>query len=212
MTTLAPLDAYRLLAPGYDSSPNPLLALEHRMMTPLLPALRGATVVDVAAGTGRWSNYCRAQGARTVAVDFCSEMLLSAPRPAVLADANQLPLTNGCADVVICAFGLGYASGCLPELARITRARGVVLVSDIHPEAIERGWTRTFRSGDSVIGVEHERYALEDLSASRLRLDCLVEPRLGEQERGVFAQAGKLAAFEEATRHPAIFIARWIKE
>ena len=212
VTTLAPLDAYRLLAQEYDSSPNPLLVLEQRMMTPLLPALCGTTVVDVAAGTGRWSNYCRTQGARTVAVDFCREMLAMAPPCAVLADASQLPVRNDCADVVICAFALGYASGCLPELARITRKRGVVLVSDVHPEAIERGWTRTFHHGQGEIGIEHERYALEDLSTPGLRLDCLIEPRLGERERDVFAQAGKLAAFEEAARHPAIFVARWVKE
>lgn len=212
MTTLAPRDAYRLLAQGYDSNPNPLLALEQRVMMPLLPALRGTTVVDVAAGTGRWAAYCRAQGGRTVAADFCAEMLNLAPPPAVLADLHQLPFPNACVDLVICAFALGYAPGCLSELARITRKRGVVIVSDVHPEAIEGGWTRTFRHGASVIGVQHERYALEDLNAPGLGLDCLIEPRLGEAERAVFARAGKLAAFEEATRHPAIFVARWVKE
>jgi ubiquinone/menaquinone biosynthesis C-methylase UbiE len=210
-TTLAPLEAYRLLAQNYDSAPNPMLTLEQRTMTLLLPPLRGAMVVDAAAGTGRWASHCQAQGARTVAADSCPEMLAIAPGPAVLADTNRLPLPHDFADVTICAFALGYAPACLPELARITRKGGAVLVSDIHPEAIRRGWTRSFRYGGETISVAHHFYGLEDLFAVGLRLDCLVEPRLGEPERAVFAKAGKLAAFEEAAQHPAIFVARWIK-
>lgn len=211
MTTLAPLDAYRLLAQQYDSSPNPLLALEQRTMTLLFPPLRGARVVDAAAGTGRWASHCKSHGARTIAADFCLEMLASAPRPAVLADVNRLPLPDGFADVTVCAFAVGYAPACLPELARITRRGGVVLVSDVHPEAIRRGWTRSFRSGIEVISVAHHPYALDDLVAPGLGLDCLIERQFGASEREVFAKAGKLAAFEEAAHQPAIFVARWIK-
>ena len=211
MSTLAPLDAYRLLAQVYDSSPNPLLTLEQRTMALLLPPLRGARVVDAAAGTGRWASYCRTRGARTIALDFCQEMLATAPRPVVLADANRLPLQDACADVTICAFALGYAPECLPELARITRRGGAVLVSDVHPAAIRRGWTRSFRYGSEVIDVAHHSYALSDLVAEGLDLDFLVERRFGAPERAVFEQAGKLAAFEEAARNPAIFVARWTK-
>jgi ubiquinone/menaquinone biosynthesis C-methylase UbiE len=210
MTTLQPADAYRLLARDYDTALNPMLALEQRAMTPLLPPLRGAKVIDVAAGTGRWASHCQAQGAWTIAADFCREMLASAPDPVVLADANLLPLPDGFSDLTICAFALGYAA-CLPELARVTRTGGVVLVSDVHPEAIRGGWTRTFRHGSDQINVAHHPYSLDDLRGAGLRLDVLVEPRFGEPERAVFAQAGKQAAFEQASRHPAIFVARWIK-
>lgn len=215
MTTLPPLDAYRLLAQYYDRSPNPLLTLEQRTMARLLPELRGARVVDAAAGTGRWASYCQSQGAQTIAVDFCQEMLASAPRPVVVADANRLPLPDSFADVTICAFALGYAPACVPELARITRKGGAVLVSDVHPEAIRRGWTRSFRHGSEVIGVAHYSYTLDfildQLFAHGLRLDRLAGPRFGEPERAVFADAGKLAAFEKAARHPAIFVTRWTK-
>ena len=211
MNTLQPDEAYRLLAPDYDSAPNPMLTLEQRTVALLLPPLRGATMVDAAAGTGRWASYCRARGARTVAADFCADMLTRAPRPAVQADVNRLPLSGGIADVTICAFALGYAPGCLPELARITRKGGAVLVSDVHPGAIRRGWTRTFRRGAEVISVAHQHYALSDLAAKRLRLDFFIERRFGEPERAVFGRAGKLDTFEETARHPAIFVVRWTK-
>ena len=211
VTTLSPMDAYRLLARDYDRIPNPMLALEQRTMTPLFPSLRGACVVDAAAGTGRWASYCGSQGAGTIALDFCEEMLSGAPRPAVVADINRLPLPDGIADVTICAFAIGYAPTCLPELARITRIGGTVLVSDVHPDAIRRGWTRRFSHPIGVIEVKHHPYTIEDLVAPDLQLDCLEEPRFGEPEREVFAKAGKLEAFEEAARRPALFVARWIK-
>jgi ubiquinone/menaquinone biosynthesis C-methylase UbiE len=211
-TTLGPLEAYRLLAQNYDSAPNPMLTLEQRTMTLLLPPLRGARVVDAAAGTGRWASHCQAQGARTIAADFCPEMLAIAPGPAVLADTNRLPLPDDFADVTICAFALGYAPACLPELARITRKGGAVLVSDVHPEAIRRGWTRSFRHGSDVVRVAHYPYRFGDLIAANLSLDFLIERRFGPPEREVFANAGKLAMFEEAARNPAIFVARWIRK
>jgi len=211
VTTLAPMDAYRLLARDYDRNPNPMLALEQRMMTPLFPSLRGVRVVDAAAGTGRWASYCASQGAETIAVDFCEDMLAGAPRPVVVADINRLPLPDSIADVTICAFAVGYAPACLPELARITRSGGTILVSDVHPDAIRRGWTRTFSHPTGVIEVAHHPYGLADLVAPELLLDYLHEPRFGEPEREVFAKAGKLAAFDEAARHPALFVARWIR-
>jgi malonyl-CoA O-methyltransferase len=155
--------------------------------------------------------YCRAHGARTVALDFCEDMLARAPRPAVAADVNRLPLPDAFADVTICAFAMGYAPGCLAELARVTRRGGMVIASDVHPEALKRGWTRTFSHATGVIEVAHSPYTLDELSAPGLRLDRLEEPRFGEPEREVFAKAGKLDAFADAARHPAIYVARWVR-
>jgi ubiquinone/menaquinone biosynthesis C-methylase UbiE len=188
-----------------------MLTLEQRSMTGLFPPLHRARVVDVAAGTGRWASYCQSQGARTIAADVSQEMVKNAPRPVVIADGGRLPLSDGFADVVICAFGLGYMPGCFPELARVTRKGGVVLVSDVHPDAIRRGWTRTFRYGSEVISIAHHPYMLCEIVDASLSLDLLIEPRFGEPERGVFANAGKLDAFEQAAEHPAIFVARWTK-
>jgi malonyl-CoA O-methyltransferase len=212
MTVLAPREAYQRLAEDYDSSPNALIALEQRTMAPLLPdKLEGSTVVDVASGTGRWARLCEQRGgqrgARVITVDFCAEM-----RPSVLADAARLPLPDASADVTICAFALGYAPECFAELVRITRPGGTLLVSDVHPEALKRGWTRSFRHRGEVIQVADQPYALADLSAPALRLTCLLEPHLGPPEREFFERSGHLGRFDEACREPAIFVARWIVE
>jgi ubiquinone/menaquinone biosynthesis C-methylase UbiE len=211
MTVMEPRQAYALLAANYDRDPNALISLEERTMLPLLPDLRGRTVVDVGAGTGRWASHCAAQGAFAVAVDFCEEMLRQSSVPAVEADARRLPLADGCTDLVVCAFTLGYALEMFPELRRIVRPGGMVLTSDVHPSALQRGWTRTFRHNGGVIEVAHQPYALEDLQAPDLSLRYLAEPKLGPPDEEIFKRAGRPEGFAEASQTPAIFVAQWIR-
>lgn len=206
-----PREAYRRLAAQYDQAPNPVLALERTTLPALLPALQRSLVIDAAAGTGYWARYCAARGSRAVAVDFCAPMLVRAPRPAALADIARLPFPDAVADATICAFGLGYAPQCLPELARVTRSGGVVLASDLHPAALRHGWTRTFRRGGESFEVAHCPYEFRDLETPELVLDALIEPSFGDAEREIFERAGKLAEFESARLEPAIFVARWAR-
>jgi ubiquinone/menaquinone biosynthesis C-methylase UbiE len=208
---IQPREAFGLLASEYDRAPNALISLEQRTMAPLLPDVRGQTIIDVGAGSGRWARHCASRGAFAIAVDFCHKLLLRSPTPAVEADARRLPLPDSCADLVICAFALGYAIEIFAELRRIVRPGGMVLASDVHPEALQRGWTRTFRHNDGAIEVAHHPYSLDDLRTPDLRLTRLLEPRLGSPERAIFQQAGCVQRFLEASLFPAIFVAQWIR-
>jgi SAM-dependent methyltransferase len=211
MTAIEPREAYALLASEYHRAPNALVSLEERTLTPLLPDLPDRRAVDVGAGSGRWASLCAARGASAIAVDFCHEMLLRSAAPAIEADARRLPLPNSWADLVICAFALGYAFETFAELRRIVRPGGMVLVSDVHPDALRRGWTRTFRHNGGLIEVAHRPYSLDDLRAPDLCLKRVLEPQLGSPERVIFEQAGCAERFAEASRFPAIFVAQWIR-
>jgi malonyl-CoA O-methyltransferase len=205
------IEAYSRIAAVYDAAPNPMVSLESRLVTAMLPPLAGRLVLDVAAGTGRWAAWCGRRGARTISADFSREMLAQAPPDRVLADMNSLPLPDAVAAVTICAFGMGYAPGCLGELARVTRPGGCVIVTDVHPEGIARGWRRTFRVNDEVIEPRSVPYQISDLCAAGLVLAALQEEFFGEPELAIFESAGKAAEFELATGHPAVFAAKWIR-
>jgi ubiquinone/menaquinone biosynthesis C-methylase UbiE len=204
---LDPLEAHRLWAPIYDDCPNPLLALEERTIARRLPNLAGRLVVDVAAGTGRWARYAQLRGARTLALDRCPEMLARSPQPAAIADATRLPVRDGIADVTFCAFAFSYVPWCLDELARITKPRGLVVVSDMHPKAVLSGWTRSFRREDQVISIRHRFISLEELAAPGLLLKEMNEPTLGPQEEALFTAAGRSDLYAKASGIPAVFAA-----
>ncbi|MBI3696651.1 MAG: methyltransferase domain-containing protein [Acidobacteria bacterium] len=214
---VSPLEGHRLWAPSYDADLNPLVALEHRALAPLLDALRGQAFLDVACGTGRWL-----EATPGVGIDLCREMLLRAQsKPEVAgrvaqADMRRLPFRDRCTDVALCAFSLAYVEPLervMVELARVIRPGGQLIASDLHPEGYRRGWTRSFRSGPEVYEIEHHPYsAAEWMAAARgagLQLEQLLEPCFGEPERPIFRAAGREPAWDEVAGVPAVLIARW---
>ena len=100
----------------------------------------GATVVDVACGTGDLALLFAKAGAQVVGVDFTYEMVAIAPskdreRGGAVAwlqgDGLDLPIGGSVADAATIAFGLRNVADrrrCLREMARVVRPGGRVLV------------------------------------------------------------------------------------
>ena len=206
-------EGYRLWAPTYDDGPNPVIALESRVLAGLLGGLRGKRVLDVACGTGRWAKHAHDRGAIVVGIDRCAEMLQRCSVPVALADASELPVPYDWADITICALALGYLESPMRELIRATKRGGSLFISDLHPKALDRNWKHSFRSGSSVYEIQHCRYDLEELLAtSGLRLVTFVEPTFGAAELEIFQRSGKEPAFQQMCEVPAIYAAHWIKQ
>ena len=228
---LAALEAHRIWAPTYDEQPNPLLALETRVLLPYIRTFfastrfRAATVrqrffLDIACGTGRWMLEAHKLGAVVLGVDACSEMLVRArQKPAlsnrvVPADAASLPLASAIGDVTLCAFAASYFSDlgrAIAEMARITRAGGRVIISDMHAAAESASWSRGFHSCE----IEHQRRTVTELCASArhagLQFKRQLEAPFGEPERAIFRQAGKEHIFAKVSAIPAVWIGIWTK-
>ncbi len=206
---IAPIEGHRLWAPTDDTAPNPLLALETRVLAPLLAPFGGGRVVDIACGTGRWLSRLGGVGA-----DACLEMLdRAAPGRVALADAAALPFRSGSADLVLCSFAAGYfddLGAAVREMARIARpGGGVVVISDLHPAA---GWKRTFRAGGTLYEMPYSpRPAAAACAAAGLRLAREITARFGEPERPVFRAAGKEDLFAQVADLPALQAGFWTR-
>jgi SAM-dependent methyltransferase len=220
MTVLPSAAAYRLWAATYDTDPNPLLALERRVLLEHLIVTRVTRVLDLATGTGRWLEYALGKGAHGFGIDLSSEMLAVAARKGmagrlVQSTLSALPFPNDFADLAICSFALGYLRS--PELAFREMARTChrVIVSDLHPEAVQAGWVRSLRAGESKYQVSthhHSRALLNHCAkAAGLRPAWQLEPRFGEPERELFLRAGKGSAFDATQQVPAVLISCWIR-
>ena len=224
VTRVSSLEGHRLWARGYDSTANPILALEERSMRNLLQGLRPATVLDVACGTGRWLLHFQQSGASACGVDGCEEMLAQARKRLghhgnlAVGDAAELPLADATADLILSCMALGYFPDLyrvFSELFRVARVGGYIAVSDLHPEAIAAGWTRSFRAGDSSYEIEHFCYAVEDVeciaATAGLSLIRRAAAHLGEPERPILEDAGKDYLLSRAHVMPALFLALWRK-
>src|SRR5580692_6933664 len=143
-------DAYRLWSVSYDDDPNPILALERRVIRERLGALSGKRLLDIGTGTGYWLAQARSGGARAFGLDLSEEMLAMAARKdglrnrLIRADMSRLPVRGGAADIAICSMAIGYIpelKNLLRELARVSQQ---IIVSDLHPAAVKAGWRRGF--------------------------------------------------------------------
>src|SRR5215831_17626891 len=104
-------EAHVLWAESYDRNPNPLLALEERIVEPLLPGLERKVILDLACGTGRWLRHLLRHGASTgMGVDSSPEMLSQARRKSsiqgklIQGDYTAMPIRAGAIDFAICSF------------------------------------------------------------------------------------------------------------
>lgn len=220
MTLVGASDGYRLWAPTYDSFPNPLVALEHRIAAPLLRSLKGARIIDICAGTGRWMAIAAHMRASVIGLDLSPEMLTQAAAKPGLAgrlavgDIARLPFANRCADIAICSFGMSYVTSMRQAFRELGRVSRRVMVSDMHPAAMDSGWTRSFETACRKYRIAHYRYSLADIDeaayAAGLRAECSVEAPFGEPERRIFDRAGKRDRYEGAAQIPAIFVKTWV--
>jgi ubiquinone/menaquinone biosynthesis C-methylase UbiE len=218
------IEGHRNWASSYDAGPNPLLALETRVLQERLSPLHPRRFLDVACGTGRWMMWARQRGAQVFGIDACPEMLLQAWRKPglagrlTLADACHIPLASGAADLTLCSFALSYVSSAraaIAEMARVTRKGARVVITDLHPEALAAGWTRSFRANGQVYEMDHHHHqmaAWESAAESAgLVLEWRLEAGFAEPERAIFHRAGKASSFEEVSRIHAVLGMCWSK-
>jgi len=213
-------EAHALWAESYDRNPNALLALEQRVIEPLLPSLEQKVILDVACGTGRWLANLLGRGATFgLGLDASREMLQQARRKnsiqgnLVRGDCTALPIHSCAIDFAICSFATSYFADLrrfAQELSKIMRPAASLFLTDFHPSAHLRGWKRAFRHNDVVVEAASFHYSIDDVCdnfiAEGFELLTRVEACFGESERHVFDQCGKGHLLDQLSREPAIFI------
>jgi SAM-dependent methyltransferase len=218
---LSAAEGYRLLSASYDSQPNALLSLETRVLSEMIEPLAGCRLLDIATGTGRWMRHAAARGAMVFGLDLCPEMLAKAEenvpqaRGLVCASAGWLPFVRDAADIALCSFALGYAASpgdVLGEMARVARR---VIVSDMHPLAVDAGWKRSFRTGNGAFEIEQCPHKVDEIDAAAhragLEKQWRIEAYFGPPERSLFEAAGKAHLYMQARRVPAVLATGWVR-
>lgn len=138
---------YRDWAPTYDDPSNGLFAVDEPAVDAILDTLPVGDALDVACGTGRFTQRLVARGHRVVGVDASPEML-DVARPKVpdadfhVGRLDDLPVPDASVDLVLCALALSHVPDLAPvlaEFARVVRPGGHVVIDDVSHELIFRG-------------------------------------------------------------------------
>jgi cytosine/adenosine deaminase-related metal-dependent hydrolase/ubiquinone/menaquinone biosynthesis C-methylase UbiE len=213
-----PPEVFDRWAPSYDAQPNPLLALEQRVLLPMLGGVCGLDILDAGCGTGRWLRQLAGRSARSlVGVDISPVMLeLAAGKlnhgcELVLGSCTALPVRDATADLVLSSFVVSYlddVDGFAQEIDRVARPGAMIFLTDMHPETeASLQWKRGWRSGTQVDGrgwtLSRIIQAFETLGFTQV---SLTEPAFGIPEQQIFMECGREDLYESAAGLPAIYV------
>jgi SAM-dependent methyltransferase len=167
-------EGYDLWSETYDSTANPLVALDRRITPDAIEACPGDRVLDAGCGTGAHLRRLSADAVRPVGIDFSRGMLRIARRAAPGADLVQadldreFPLRGDRFDVVLSAL----VSEHLGDLGRFFRScfaalrRGGRLVfSAFHPELAQSGVEANFERDGTEYRLGAAPYSVDDYLA-----------------------------------------------
>lgn len=173
---------YDIWSEAYDSTPNPVVAMDSRHTIAMLSPQPGELILDAGCGTGRNFSKLQRAGSNAIGIDFSYGMLNVARRnltdnpaafPLLLADLERtLPFQSGIFDVVLCALigeHLRALQSVLREFYRVLKPGGRLVFSVYHPEMAAAGIEANFERGgvEYRLGAfhytvdEHERFLIE---------------------------------------------------
>ena len=142
-------EGYARWAEFYDLELNPLIAVEGPLVESIVRDIPMESAIDVGAGTGRHTLALASGGVAVTAVDPSLEMLAMARQKAKASGLNinfrlaaieeGLPAEDSQFDFLICALTLCHVmdiAQAVRECARVVRSGGSILITDIHPDAV----------------------------------------------------------------------------
>lgn len=170
-----PREGYDLWSETYDSTPNPVVAMDSRHTIGLLAPNRGELILDAGCGTGRNLRPLLLAETRAVGIDFSHRMLQVSRRrlenaPLALADLEgALPFCSDLFDAVLCALigeHLNDLRGVFNEFYRVLKRCGRLVFSVYHPRMSAAGIEANFERE----GVEYRLGAVHYSVAEHVRL------------------------------------------
>jgi cytosine/adenosine deaminase-related metal-dependent hydrolase/ubiquinone/menaquinone biosynthesis C-methylase UbiE len=228
MTTMAVSSSgvFDMWAQVYGEQPNPLLALEQRFLSRMLPDVGGLDVLDAGCGTGRWLQFLAPhRPASLVGVDTSPEMLqhasakLGTASTLCLGSCVALPVQNATADLVLASFVLSHLESVevfARELHRVARPGATIFLTDAHPHAASsRNGKRSFKANATGEYLQTGSYSLQQIidtfQSCGFELLTRIEPSVDSQEN-TFERNGKLEPDESSQNDPAIYILQLRKQ
>jgi cytosine/adenosine deaminase-related metal-dependent hydrolase/ubiquinone/menaquinone biosynthesis C-methylase UbiE len=213
--------AFDRLSSSYDTQVNPLLSLEQRYLSLLIPNISGLDICDAGCGSGRWLSYLAEKKPRSLTGIDTSAAMIQVARQKRIPDIRLLqcpceetPFPSHRFDLILSSFVLSYIDDLervAAEIDRIARNGCDLFLSDMHPETqAQLGWKRSFPTLEGPVGFETVRHNMRQVLATFAgpgwETCAAIEAEFGAPEREAFETAGRLDRLREADGFPAIYI------
>lgn len=166
-----PRQGYDYWSDTYDSTPNPVVAMDARHTLGLLAPAAGERILDAGCGTGRNFGGLARAGSHHVGIDFSIGMLKIARRkhpraPLVQGNLEQpFPFKGGSFDAVLCALVGEHLRDLMTvfrESFSALKRGGRFVFSVYHPEMAAAGKEANFRRGGVEFRLGAFRHTLPD--------------------------------------------------
>jgi ubiquinone/menaquinone biosynthesis C-methylase UbiE len=221
-TETAPEKAYNLWAFNYDNQPgNLMLDLDEKMFAGFLAEtkIEYSVVADIGCGTGRhWRQIADKHPARLIGFDVSDGMLTMLQKKFSNAEVYRLTdnklkvLADHSCDVIISTLAMAHIKNieeALEEWNRVLKPGGEMIITDYHPETLERGGSRTFKVNNRLMAVKSYVHPVEKIKAIARQLG-LMELRFSEKEidesvKHYYEQQNAIAVYERFKGVPVIY-------
>ncbi len=164
-------EGYDLWAEAYDTTPNPVVALDRRYTMAHLRPQHSERILDAGCGTGSNLRRIIEAGGRPVGLDFSWGMLRVAQRsvrgvPLAQADLNRdLPLRRGRFDGFLCTLVSEHLQNLrtlFAEAFAVVRTGGRLVFSAFHPAVARAGVEANFEREGVEYRLGAEPYTVDE--------------------------------------------------
>lgn len=205
--------AYDLWASSYDDQPgNLLIHLDEQVFAAINKDIsyEGKVVADVGCGTGRhWQSILSKMPSQLIGYDVSKEMLdmLRQKFPEAqtyVLNGHTLPgLQNGSCDIIICNLVIGYIEdlgATFAEWNRVLKKNGIVIISDFHPDSLQKGGERSFSHDKKKVLIKNYIHPLEKIKAlariMQWEEEAFIEKKVDERIKSFYMEQNALHLYE----------------
>jgi ubiquinone/menaquinone biosynthesis C-methylase UbiE len=219
---LRPAAAYDLWASTYDDQPgNLLMYLDELVFTAMIESinLQNKVIADIGCGTGRhWQKLLSKDPSKLIGYDVSEEMLgmlhqkFPQAQTYILKDNLLSDLEDNSCDIIICNLVIGYIKNlktAFAEWNRVLKSNGMILITDFHPAALQKGAERSFTYSKKTVLIKNHLHTLQKIKALASELHweekAFLEKKVDESIKFFYAQQNALHIYEESFNTPLLY-------
>ena len=215
-------EAYDLWSASYDQQPgNLMLDLDEQVFDQILSEvpIENLVVLDVGCGTGRhWPKLLQKKPARLMGFDSSPGMISRLKEKFPGAEAfvsrdHRLPgLADSIVHLLVSTLTIAHIEkpeNYFQEWYRVLSPGGMILLTDYHPEALQKGAKRTFQHQDQTIAIRNFVHPVNSIRemAGQLGLEewRFTERIIDEKVKGYYDQQNAAHLYESFFSVPIIY-------